>query len=165
MAIIELTTSIKAPIDVCFDLARSIDLHVDSTRVTRERAVGGVTTGLIAMGQTVTWEAFHLGFKHRLTSQITACKRPIYFRDEQIKGIFKMMAHDHYFESLDGVAEMRDRFEFESPCGWLGRSFDSLYLKSYLRRFLEQRNAEIKKVAESGAANKYLAPSVPIALP
>jgi hypothetical protein len=47
MPIITLKTEIHAPIERCFDLARSIDLHQLSTAGTRERAVGGVTSGLL----------------------------------------------------------------------------------------------------------------------
>ncbi len=36
---IELTTLIKAPIELCFDLARSIDLHKISVQHTNEEAV------------------------------------------------------------------------------------------------------------------------------
>ena len=55
MLLIELKIKIKAPIEICFDLARSIDLHVDSTNHTGEKAVGGVTSGLIGLGESVTW--------------------------------------------------------------------------------------------------------------
>jgi hypothetical protein len=57
MPIIELTTEIRAPIERVFDLARSIDLHVKTASGTDERAVCGVTTGLIGPDQEVTWEA------------------------------------------------------------------------------------------------------------
>ncbi len=41
-----LDTVIKAPLPVVFDLARSIDLHMYSTKKTGEKAIGGVTAGL-----------------------------------------------------------------------------------------------------------------------
>jgi len=40
--LIELEIRIAAPIERVFDLARSIDLHVDSTAGTGERAIAGV---------------------------------------------------------------------------------------------------------------------------
>ena len=55
MPVIILTLPIAAPIDVVFDLARSIDLHVQSTAQTNERAVAGRTSGLIGLGEEVTW--------------------------------------------------------------------------------------------------------------
>ena len=54
MPIITIETTVKAPVDVCFDLSRSIDLHTISTKHTGERAVAGVTAGLIELGETVT---------------------------------------------------------------------------------------------------------------
>lgn len=50
MPVIELVTEINAPIHVCFDMARSIDLHKLSTAQTREEAVAGAASGLIAPG-------------------------------------------------------------------------------------------------------------------
>jgi hypothetical protein len=41
----KLTTVIRAPVEVCFDLSRSIDLHIISTEHTGEQAISGVTTG------------------------------------------------------------------------------------------------------------------------
>ena len=60
MPIIKAELLINAPIEICFDLARSIDIHAESTSQTKERAIGGVTNGLIQLGQSVTWEAIHL---------------------------------------------------------------------------------------------------------
>jgi len=45
MVRIELTTRIAAPIERCFDLCRSIDLHMASTNWTGEKAIAGVTSG------------------------------------------------------------------------------------------------------------------------
>jgi hypothetical protein len=68
MVCIELSPRIAAPIERVFDLARSIDLHVASTNWTRERAIAGVTHGLIGAGQEVTWRGRHFGFMVRHTS-------------------------------------------------------------------------------------------------
>jgi hypothetical protein len=57
MAVIRIETEIGAPPAVCFDAARSIELHIASTGRTQERAIGGVTAGLIGAGQEVTWSA------------------------------------------------------------------------------------------------------------
>jgi hypothetical protein len=48
---IQLTTAIAAPVKRCFDLARSIDLHMASTDWTGEHAIAGVTAGLIGLGR------------------------------------------------------------------------------------------------------------------
>lgn len=79
---IEITTEINSTLEICFDLARSIDLHKISTAKTNEQAIAGRTTGLIELNESVTWEATHFGIKQKLTSKITAFDRPFYFRDE-----------------------------------------------------------------------------------
>ena len=61
MITIEEKTLIRAPIDRCFDLERSIDLHTKTTQRTGERAIAGVTSGLINLDEEVTWSARHLG--------------------------------------------------------------------------------------------------------
>ena len=45
MAVIILKTQIAAPIEKCFDLSRSIDLHLKSMQHTDERAIDGRTSG------------------------------------------------------------------------------------------------------------------------
>ncbi|MBQ02144.1 MAG: hypothetical protein CL477_15860 [Acidobacteria bacterium] len=76
MPVIHLTTKIDCPIEIAFDLSRSIDLHEDSTAQTYERAVEGRTSGLIELGERVTWEATHFWRRQRLTSEITEFERP-----------------------------------------------------------------------------------------
>lgn len=150
MPVIELETRIKAPIKVCFDLSTSIDLHIQSTGKTKEKAIAGKTSGHILLNETVTWEATHFWIRQTLTSKITAHKSPYYFRDEQLEGAFKKIEHDHFFEQDGEFVLMKDRFEFESPYGVLGKCFNVLVLKRYLRNFLIARNQHIKTEAESG---------------
>ena len=148
MTTIELTTTINAPIEKCFDLSRDLDLHMRSTGKTNERAVAGRTSGLIEKGETVTWEATHFGIRQQLTTHIPEMKVPHYFSDEMVKGAFKSLYHQHYFETNDGQTVMTDVFKYETPFGIFGRLFDILVLKSYMTRFLKQRNAMIKSEAE-----------------
>jgi ligand-binding SRPBCC domain-containing protein len=149
MPLIEQTTEIKAPIDLCFNLARSIDLHKLSTIGSNEEAIAGVTSGMIGLGEEVTWQATHFGIRQLLTSRITSFDSPHYFRDEMVSGAFKMMKHDHRFEVRNETTIMMDRFEYESPMGWLGRIFNQLVLHDYLLKLIVQRNSVIKDYAES----------------
>jgi ligand-binding SRPBCC domain-containing protein len=141
-----------------FDLARSIDAHQDSTSGTDERAVAGVTQGLIGMDDEVTWEARHFGVRQRLTVRVTAFDRPEHFQDIMISGAFKGMVHDHEFAENPAGTLMRDRFEFESPFGILGNVVDWLVLTSYMRRFLDRRNEVLKRLAESEEWRRHLDP-------
>jgi ligand-binding SRPBCC domain-containing protein len=156
MPVIELHTPIRSGMEICFDLSRSIDLHQISTAHTRERAVGGRLTGLITLGETVSWEAVHFCIRQRLTTRITAFERPFYFRDEQEQGIFKSFAHDHYFRQQGTETLMTDRFDFESPLGICGRVFNKLVLTRYMTRLLQQRNEVIREFAESGRWREIL---------
>lgn len=142
-------TVIAAPIHVCFDLARDIDFHTRSLEGTGERAVGGRTTGLIGLGESVTWEARHLGIRQRLTAEVTVLDCPNYFRDVMTAGAFDSFAHDHRFEVRDGHTVMTDEVEFKSPFGPIGWLVDRLFMTDYLRRLLEDRGQAIKREAES----------------
>lgn len=149
MPTIELETFINAEIETCFDLARSIDLHSISTSKTNEKAIDGRTKGLIESNEFVTWEATHFGVRQKLTSKITAFQKPFHFRDEQLKGIFKFIKHDHYFEQKKDGTLMKDVFVYEAPFGFVGRIVEQLILTNYLKKFLVERNGIIKEYAET----------------
>ena len=149
MPTIRLETRIAAPIERCFDLARNIDVHQASTAHTRERAVAGVTTGLIGPGDTVTWEAVHFGIRQRLTVRIADFDHPLTFADEMVSGAFRSLKHVHQFVPIEGGTVMIDIFDYTSPLGVLGRIADRLFLECYMTRFLTQRNEHLKRVAEA----------------
>lgn len=156
MARILLRTEINAPAERCFDLSRSIDLHQRSTERTEEKAIAGRTSGLIELGESVTWEARHLGVRQRLTSKITAFEYPNFFVDEMTKGVFKRLHHLHQFQWDGEKTIMLDEFTFESPLGFLGTLADAIFLKRYLTGFLAERNALIKSCAETRAWQKFI---------
>lgn len=149
MARIHLTTFIAAPAERVFNLSRSINLHSISTAHTNERAIAGVTNGLIKLNETVTWQARHLFKTRQHTSKITAMESPVFFVDEMTKGDFKSFRHEHHFKPVDNGSIMIDILEFESPYGSVGKFFNSIYLKKYLENFLIKRNNTIKEYAET----------------
>lgn len=144
-----LKTVINAPIERCFNLSTSIDLHKLSAFKTKEEAIKGRKTGLIKLNESVTWKAKHFGMWHHLTVKISKYNKPNSFTDEMTKGSFKHMRHLHLFETKEGATVMTDIFEFSSPFGIIGKLVDKLILKNYMTRFLEERNIVIKKYAES----------------
>ncbi len=155
MPVITLTTEIAASIDTVFDLSRSIDLHIESTSQTNEKAVAGRTSGLIGLGETVTLEATHFLIRQRLTVRIEQFDRPNHFRDSMVAGAFARFDHDHHFESCGNGTIMTDVFDFTSPLGPLGRVANWLFVTRHLRRLLATRNQLIKSVAESGDVEKF----------
>ena len=158
MPTIELITEIDAPIERVFDLARSLDLHMDSMAQTGERAVAGVTSGLIDAGQEVTWQARHFGVWQHLTSRITVCDRPTHFADTMVRGAFKRFDHDHYFTVAGSGGKdtmMRDVFDFDAPLGPLGWLAERLFLTRYMRNLLLKRNATFCAVGALNEQPKY----------
>ena len=156
---LEEITLIHAPIERCFDLARSVEVHLAGNIHWGEAAVAakGVTSGLLNLGEQVTWRAKHFGFWHQLTSEITAMERPVYFEDRMVRGIFHSMKHDHFFRSLSPQdTEMRDVFCFAAPLPILGRLAENFVLRRYMQMLLRERNLVLKQIAGSSAWRKYL---------
>ncbi len=138
------------PKELAFDLSRNMDLHEISTAKTGEKAIAGVTKGLIGLNESVTWRAKHLGIWQNLTSKITEFNFPNSFVDEMQQGAFKSFRHEHLFEETDGVTLMTDIFEYKSPLGILGKLADWVFLEKYMTQLLQERVLIIKEYAESG---------------
>lgn len=160
MTTIELTTIIHAPIERCFLLSLSVDLHLRSTQKTNERAIAGVTSGLMKHQDVVTWRAKHFGIYQNLTSRISEYEFPRYFVSEMVKGAFKKLHHRHHFELRNGDTVMTDIFSFQAPMGVLGSVVSELILKNYMKRFLNKRNMTIKEVAEGNDWQVFLCDAV-----
>jgi ligand-binding SRPBCC domain-containing protein len=156
MTTIKLETIINAPIKICYDLSRSIDLHVDTNSSSKEKAIEGKTTGLIEANEFVTWKAKHFGLPQRMTVKITDTIQPFFFQDQMVEGPFRRMQHAHIFQQQNGHTIMRDEFQYEVPFGIIGKFFDKLVLKRYMSGLLIARNEMIKRVAETGTWTQYL---------
>ena len=148
MVRIEVVTNIAAPVERCFDLSRSIDLHMASTNWTGERAIAGTISGLISFDQEVTWRGRHFGFRIHHTSRITAFDQPLHFQDCMVRGAFKSFCHDHYFGNVSGRTRMKDLMVFAVPLGLLGTLVEG-FPDRHMRSLLDRRNQYIKRVAES----------------
>jgi ligand-binding SRPBCC domain-containing protein len=147
---IRLETVIAAPTGECFDLSLSIDAHTASMSSSGERAIAGVTSGVLKLGDTVTWRARHFGIAFRMTSAITEYQYPHRFVDEQQRGPFRRWWHEHTFTALaNGATQMTDVVEFRSPLGPLGSMADRLVLDHYMPHLLRQRNAWLKSTLEA----------------
>ena len=68
-----------------------------------------------------------------------------------VRGAFRRFRHEHHFLAVEGGTEMLDTFDYTSPLGLLGRLADVLFLRQYMSRLLRQRNAYLKREAESAA--------------
>lgn len=139
---------INASKEICFDLARNVEVHTQTTTKTNEKAVGGVTEGLLEEGDTVTWEATHFCIRQRLTAKIVWMDRPNQFKDTMVKGAFHSFNHTHDFLEVPEGALMIDTFDYKSPFGILGTLADKFFLEKYMKKFIISRSMELKKIAE-----------------
>lgn len=140
---------ISAPIQLCFDLARDIEIHTKTVwKHTKEKAIIGITSGPIGLGETVTFEATHFLIRQQLTSKITEFNEPYLFVDEMQNGAFKSLKHIHEFKPINDKTLMKDILIFEAPLGILGRAVEKIILKQYMKSFIEYRNNELKKWIE-----------------
>lgn len=156
MATIRLSLEVRAPVERCFDLARSVDFHLASTPGTGERVVAGRRRGLLVLGEEVTWEARHFGVRQRLTSRITQFSRPTHFRDSQVGGAFEWFHHDHHFDAVATGTRITDVFQFQAPFGLAGRLAERLVLTAYMRRFLARRLDLLRQALESERWRDFL---------
>lgn len=145
----EVEITIAAPPAVVFDLSLDIDAHRASMGRSNERAIGGVTTGQIALGEDVTWRATHFGIPFTMTSTITDLERPLRFVDQQMRGPFRSFRHEHLFRPTGSGTVMIDRIEFRAPFGPIGSIAERLLLGRYLQNLIETRNDYLKQQIEA----------------
>ena len=148
MTTITLTTKIKASKQIVFHASRNIDIHQQSASKSNEKAIDGITSGLINLNETVTWRGKHFGFYITHKSRITIINLHDYFVDEMERGKFKSFKHEHFFEEENGFTTMKDKLQYGTPFGIFGRLFDVLFLEKHLTQFLLERNKILKEVSE-----------------
>jgi len=156
METLRLGTWIDAPVERCFLLSLSVDLHVASARSTRGEPVAESGHVMIGEGETLTFRGRHFGVRWRHTSLIETLRPHTYYRDVMIAGPFQHFEHDHHFAAMDDGTRMRDEVRFSARWGFLGRLACRTFLRQRLKMFLMERNAMIKRLAESDDWKKYL---------
>src|SRR5258705_3680602 len=149
MAHFQLETIIAAPIELCFDLARNIDVHLAAANDKEQRAIAGSTSGLIGLGETVTWEGRYLLLRRQMTSRIVEFDFPHMFADEMQCGAFHHWRHTHEFTQVGAATRMHDDVDFASPFGLIGYMTDVLFMRNYMRKLLLGHNAFLKNLAEN----------------
>lgn len=146
---IVIETLIAAPPEVCFDLARDVQLHAESASFSGERIVEpGRLQGLLELGDMATLEGKHFGLRQRFTAKITEVDRPARFVDEMVRGAFKRLRHVHEFHGISGGTLMRDVLEWESPLGVLGSIADLLFVKRHMAWFVRTKQQHLKALIE-----------------
>jgi ligand-binding SRPBCC domain-containing protein len=143
----DLETLIAAPVQAVFDASLDIDAHLASMESSGEEAIGGVTSGSIGLGETVTWRAKHFGITWKMTSKITELDAPHSFLDEQVKGPFKLFRHQHRFEPTEAGTRMTDHIVFDAPLGVLGLIAERVVLGTYLPKLIGAISANHSRTA------------------
>lgn len=156
METIRIQTWVNAPMERCFKLALSIDLHQFSAASSGDSVSSRLKSGLLGVDDTVTWSGWHFGVPVRHTTVIDVCRPSMYFRDVMVEGVFEHFSHEHHFAVMDDGTRIRDEVRFAAPWGVLGQVAEKLVLRRHLIRFLKRRNALIKRVAESGEWQRFL---------
>ena len=156
MIVLHAEALIDAPAEICFDLARSVDVHAASATPIHGKAVGGKCAGLASAGDETTWSAQFFRLRFRLTTRIVDYERPHYFTDVMCRGLFRHFGHVYTFEPLGPHrTRLMDEFSFESPFGPLGLVFDRMVLCSPMQSVADARIRFLKRVAESGEWRQY----------
>ena len=157
MIVIRHEVNVHAPAGRCFDLARSVDLHVDSSTEIGALAVGGRQRGLSEDSDTTTWSARFFGMRFRMTTRIEKFSPPAGFRDVLVHGLLRQFAHVYRFvPTPDGGCTVSDELTVAAPLGPLGWLVERLYLTRRMGHLVSRRLAHIKRVAENGDWRNYL---------
>jgi len=140
--------------DRCFRLARSVDLQ--RTANGSEGPIDGPTSGLMGLGDHVTWKrSLFFGSSDYQTS-ISALRPHSYFREVMVAGPFTSYEHDRHFAPLNDGTRIREEIRFVAPYGWLGRIAVRFFLRKRIVRLLGRQSAMVKQVAESEEWHTYL---------
>lgn len=149
MTEIVLETSIKAPIQVVFDGARSIDVRLAANARLAEEVIDGPKSGLLQLGDEITWRSKHFGVCYHFNSKITKMKAPVYYRDEMLSSAFHSLKHDCLFEANGDLTVMKNVLRYKPTYGILGKIVNRFFLQQYLSKYLAAKNQIIKIVCEN----------------
>ena len=151
METIRVATWIDAPVERCFLLSLSLDVHAASVGSSWTNAKGRVAAGLLREGETVTLPGRPFGVL-RHTCRVDELRPHSYFRDVMITGNFRHFVHEHHFAPMNDGTRVRDEIRFSSRWGSVG----NLLARKRLRAYLMERGAAIKRIAESDEWKRYL---------
>lgn len=148
MTIIQVATSIAAPIEDCFDAFRDIQHHEKSSSSIQENIVVGKKWGMIEVGDQFTVQFRILGFTQKAEVEITAMDAPYYFEDQQKKGMLQSFSHKHYFTEQGGQTVVRDIITYTTSKGPIMKWINANIIEKRLTSLIEERHAYFKNILE-----------------
>ena len=157
MIVVRREVRVRASAARCFDLTRSVDLHVASATDIAAQAVGGRTGGLADAGDETTWSAQFCGVRFAMTTRIERFAPLHVFGDRLTRGLLRQFAHVYRFTPLpEGGCTLSDELTVEAPFGPAGRLAERLYLARRMDTLVRRRLEYIRRVAESEDWRQYL---------
>lgn len=143
-----LTSRIRTTPERLFDLSLDMGDHALSLVHTGETAVTSTGGPVLGLGDEVTFRARHFGVPFRMTARVVALERPGRIVDEQVRGPFCSLRHEHMFVAEGEETVLTDRLTIRAPLGSLGSVVARYVLVPHLRRVLEVRAAHLRAVLE-----------------
>ncbi len=123
--------------------------HAETMRRSGERIVAAPESGVLELGDEVTFEAIHFGIRQRLTSKIIEFDRPTSFTDQMQQGAFRSLRHRHEFLAEGALTRMTDTLDLQAPLGALGWIAERVFLRRYMKRLIENQELELMRIAEN----------------
>jgi hypothetical protein len=156
MLIIE-EVEIEAPIERCFDLVRSVEVHEYTTEIIRGRAEGGRLEGLWQRGDRTLWSAVFFGCRFQLTMEASLVESPHFYNETLVKGLLRNFAHKYTLTTLEsGLTVVRDELEVVSWLSLIVPPADKWLLYKRMQFIVRDRLVKIKLIAESSQWRDYL---------
>jgi ligand-binding SRPBCC domain-containing protein len=90
-----------------------------------------------------------LGLRFRWVTEITQCREPFFFVDEQRIGPYRFWHHQHHFRQVSGGVEVHDLVHYQLPFGPLG-GIASPFVKRRLAAIFDFRRETIDKLFPAG---------------
>lgn len=156
---IEFNTHIKAPIQQCFDLARSIDFHKISLSPIEEESVAGCTTGLIGYKQHALIQSNLWGSRFSTELKLVKFNPPFFLSYEIVGSHFHSIVHDYYFYDISEETVMINHFYYKPKWGFLGEILSFIFLEKFLKKVITNRNNMLRDYAETEKWKDILPPT------
>jgi hypothetical protein len=162
---IEFNTHIKAPIQQCFDLARSIDFHKISVSPIKEELVAGCTAGLIGYNQHALIQSSLWGSRFSTELKVVKFNPPFFLSYEIVGGHFHSIVHDYYFYDISEETVMVNHFYYKPKWGFFGEIISFIFLEKFLEKMITNRNNMLREYAETEKWKDILpAPKLEVAI-
>lgn len=111
---------------------------------------------MLQVGDCVECQMGLFGIKRSYESRVEVIRPYTYFREVMTGGIFRYCEQDHHFATMNDGTRIRNEIRFSARLGALGRPLEMTLLRASLKKMLADRNARLKKIAESNEWQNYL---------